>query len=81
MRFLAEVAFEAFDRVVCEEYVDVAVMRYHLVRERVHVRRERGVETHSCYIDGFVRKVEFLACRGLFLYEVDVSGPCVDGEG
>src|SRR2546422_10523345 len=62
MRFLSEVPFESFDRIVCEEYVHVSLIRQFLSGQRVLFWTEAGAEAHTCHVDGLASEVEHLRC-------------------
>ena len=78
MGLLAKIAVEALDGVVCEEDVDVSFSIDRMFSEWVSFGWERWVQTHPGNVDRFAWEGEFLGGWLLFLYEVDVSGSCVD---
>src|SRR3989442_11351960 len=79
MDFLTKVAVEAVDRIVCNEHVDVSVSVHFVTGERIGIGWQGWIEAHPCHVDSFTSEIEFLTSWALFLYEVEVSGPCVNG--
>ncbi len=60
MCFLAKIAFEAFDGIMCQEDVDVCIVFDHLSCKRVLVRCKDRVEAEAGNVDGCPVEVELL---------------------
>src|SRR2546426_9667901 len=60
---LSEVAFEAFDRIVSQEYLHVSFARQFLSGQRVLLGPESGAEAHARDIDCLASHVEHLRRR------------------
>src|SRR5437667_6551585 len=77
MGFLAEVAVEAFDRIVCQENIGVSVSVDLLTGKGICIGRYGWIEAHPYYVDSFASEVELFARWMLLMQKVDVSGSCV----
>src|SRR5713101_8107615 len=81
MCLLSEGAFEPFDRVVSQKYVDISFARQSLAGQWVLFRTESGAETHTGNIDRRAYEMENLRRWPRILQEVNMSRLGVDGQG
>ena len=79
MCLLSEVAFEPFDRIVSQKYVDISFARQFLSGQWVLFRTESGAETHTGNIDRRASEMENLRRWPRILQEVNMSRLGVDG--